>query len=125
LKHGGILAVLGPAPGNPKGELTATLASAYSLRGDIAPIAQLEPTRPPARTVIERVEWDGVPILDGIHRYEFSYVANYGTVENAAAIHGRIFGPAAANYLIERAQATIRWRLTCEYARVDKKQASQ
>jgi ubiquinone/menaquinone biosynthesis C-methylase UbiE len=121
LKHGGILAVLGPAPGNPKGELTATLASAFSLRGDIAPIAQLELTRPPERTVIERVEWNGIPILDGIHRYEFSYVANYGTVENAAAIHGRIFGPAAANYLIERTQATVRWRLTCEYARVDKK----
>lgn len=71
--------------------------------------------------MIDRDEWGGVPILDGIHRYEFSYVADYGTVENAAAIHGRILGPAVANYLIERTQATIRWRLLCEYARVDKK----
>jgi len=121
LKHGGILAVLGPAPGNPKGELTATFATAFSLSGDIAPIDQLEPTHPPESTVIDRDEWGGVPILDGIHRYEFSHVADYGTVENAAAIHGRILGPAVANYLIERTQATIRWRLLCEYARVDKK----
>ena len=125
LKHGGILAVLGPAPGNPKGELTATFATAFSLSGDIAPIDQLEPTRPPESTVIDRDEWGGVPILDGIHRYEFSYVADYGTVENAAAIHGRILGPAVANYLIERTQATIRWRLLCEYARVDKKRVSE
>lgn len=121
LKHRGILALLGPAPGNPKGELTAPIASAFSLRGDIAPIAQLEPTRPPESTAVDRDEWGGVPILDGIHRYEFSYVADYGSIENAAAIHGRIFGPVVANYLIERKQATVRWRLLCEYARIDKK----
>ena len=34
---------------------------------------------------------------------------------------GRMIGPVAASYLVERKQATIRWRLMCEYARVDKK----
>jgi SAM-dependent methyltransferase len=121
LKHGGILALLGPAAGNPKGELTATLAAGFPDRGDIAPIAHLEPTRPPESTVIDEDEWRGVSILDGLHRYEFSYVADYGVVENAAAIVGRICGPAAAKYLTDRAQATIRWRLLCEYARVDKR----
>ena len=125
LKHGGILALLGPAAGNPKGELTATLASGSPTRGDIAPIADLEPTRPPESTVLHQEQWAGVRILDGIHRHEFSYVADYSTVENAAAIHGRIIGPIAAKYLTDRAQATIRWRLMCEYARVDKEHAPQ
>jgi ubiquinone/menaquinone biosynthesis C-methylase UbiE len=125
LKHGGILAHLGPAPGNPKGELTATLFSDVAAAGEIAPIADLDPTRPPESTVLLEEQWAGVPILDGIHRHEFSYVADYGTVENAAAIHGRILGPAAAKYLTDRGQATIRWRLLCTYARVDKKRAPQ
>jgi len=125
LKHGGILALLGPAPGNMKGELTATLAAGRPVPGGIAPIAHLEPRRPPESTVIDQDQWAGVSILGGLHRYEFSYVADYGTVENAAAIHGRILGPAAANYLTDRAQATIRWRLMCQYARVDKRRSSQ
>jgi SAM-dependent methyltransferase len=122
LKHNGILALLGPASGSAAGELTATLAAHGSaVRGGIAPIAELEPTRPSESTVIQQEQWAGVPILGGIHRHEFSYVADYRTVENAAAIHGRIIGPVAAKYLTDRAQATIRWRLMAEYARVNKK----
>jgi SAM-dependent methyltransferase len=122
LKHGGVLALLGPAPGSAAGELTASLAASGSpVRGGIASLADLEPTRPPVSTVIQQEQWDGAPILDGMHRHEFSYVADYGTVENAAAIYGRIVGPTAAKYLTDRAQATIRWRLMAEYARVDKK----
>jgi ubiquinone/menaquinone biosynthesis C-methylase UbiE len=123
LKHGGVLAHLGPAPGNPKGELSATLAG-LPTRGDITPLADLEPTRPSESTVIQQEQWAGVPIQGGVHRHEFSYVADYGTVENAAAIHGRVIGPIAAKYLTDRAQATIRWRLMAEYARVNKKARS-
>jgi SAM-dependent methyltransferase len=121
LKHGGVLALLGPAAGNPAGELTATLASGSAVPGGIAPIADLEPSRPPESTVLPETQWAGVPILDGLHRHEFSYVADYGTVENAAAIYGRIVGPVAAAYLTDRAQPTVRWRLMVQYARVDKK----
>jgi hypothetical protein len=123
LKHGGVLAHLGPTPGNPKGELTATLSSGV-LPGEIAPLADLAATRPPESAVVQQKKWAGVPILDGLHRHDFSYVAEYGTVENAAAVHGRILGPVAASYFIERRQATVRWRLRCEYARVDKNSVS-
>jgi hypothetical protein len=125
LKHGGALAHLGPAAGSAAGELTATLAAYGSPPGGgIALIADLEPTRPSESTVIQQEQWAGVPILGGIHRHEFSYVANYGTVENAVAINGRIIGPTAAKYLTDRTQATIRWRLMAEYARVDKKRSA-
>jgi len=125
LTHGGLLAHLGPAPGSAAGELTATLAVHSSpVRGGIAPIAEFEPTRPSETTVLQEGHWAGVPILDGIHRHEFSYVADYGTVENAAAIYGRIVGPIAAKYLTDRGQATVRWRLMAEYARVDKERSA-
>jgi len=125
LKHGGVLAHLGPAAGSAAGELTATLA-AYGppARSSIAPVADLEPSRPSESTVIQLDQWAGVPILGGIHRHEFSYVADYGTVERAAAIYGRIVGPIAAKYLADRAQATVRWRLMAEYARVDKQRSA-
>ena len=123
LKHGGVLAQLGPAAGSTAGELTAALAAGRPLPGGVAPLTQLELTRPPESTVLEEAHWAGVPILGGIHRHEFSYVADYGTVENAAVIYGRVVGPIAAKYLTDRAQATVRWRLLCQYARVDKRPA--
>ena len=123
LKHAGVLAHLGPAAGSLAGELTATLAAGSTIDGG-APIADLEPTRPSQSTVIPQELWSGVPILGGLHRHEFSYVADYGTVENAAAIYGRIVGPIAAKYLTDRGQATVRWRLMAEYARVDKERSA-
>jgi hypothetical protein len=57
---------------------------------------------------------------DALHAHDFTYTADYRTVEEAAAIFGRLFGPNAAQYLLDRKQATVWSRLRIWYARVEK-----
>ena len=81
--------------------------------------AYLGPKQLPAEdTDIPKDDWGGAALAGPIHRHDFSYVADYGSVDEAVAINGRLLGPAAAAYLAERRQATVAWRLRIHYARV-------
>jgi SAM-dependent methyltransferase len=57
---------------------------------------------------------------DAIDIHAFDYVAEYGSPDEAAAIFGRLFGPATAAYLRERQQSTVWSRLAIYSARVAK-----
>lgn len=122
LKNGGILAHLGPATGSEAGELSDVLASNFpSLIGAEVTTSRLfDPTLPAEDTEIPKDDWEGAPLAGPIRRHDFSYVADYGSVDEAVAINGRLLGPAAATYLSERRQATVAWRLRIHYARVAK-----
>lgn len=50
------------------------------------------------------VDW----VLDGVvNVHDFPYVAQYESVDEAVAIHGRMIGPAVAQYLRDRNQSTM------------------
>ena len=50
------------------------------------------------------VDW----VLDGeVNVHDFPYVATYESVDEAVAVHGRLIGPAAADYLRNRNQQTM------------------
>jgi ubiquinone/menaquinone biosynthesis C-methylase UbiE len=58
-------------------------------------------------------------VLDGfVNVHDFPYVATYESVDEAAAIHGRLFGPPAAAYLRDRNQRTVAWALRIYWMRV-------
>lgn len=57
---------------------------------------------------------------DAVDVHAFDYVADYGSRHEAAAIFGRLFGPATAAYLHERRQSTVWSRLAIYSARVAK-----
>ena len=58
-------------------------------------------------------------VLDGlVHVHDFPYVADYGTVDDAVAIYGRLIGPAAAQYLRERNRHAVAWALRIYWMRV-------
>jgi hypothetical protein len=64
--------------------------------------------------------WDGIRLVDGIHVHDFTYETDWGDVDEAAAILGRLWGPAAARYMTQRNQSTVAWRLRIQYGQVRK-----
>ena len=46
--------------------------------------------------------------------------ATYADAQEAAAIVGRLYGPLARQYLLDRRQSTLAWRLRTEIVRVKK-----
>ena len=139
LKDGGILAHLGPATGSEAGELSAVLTSNSQvrttassstwnlapnlIRGEVVTPKLFDPALPAEDTDIPKDDWGGAALAGPLHRHDFSYVADYGSVDEALAINGRLLGPAAAAYLAERRQATVAWRLRIHYARIAKNRA--
>ena len=58
-------------------------------------------------------------LADGVLRaHDFTYTADYGSPEEAAAIFGRIFGPKIGDYFTDRNQATNWSRLRIYYGRM-------
>ncbi len=56
-------------------------------------------------------DWDAQLIEDfGFEFKEVQSVSDYGSVDNAVATYGFIFGPNAIRYLLEHQQHTITWR---------------
>lgn len=119
LRADGLLVQMGGHPDEP-GELTAILAGDYP---QLVPAASgdVEPNPDPADADLPGSEWPEIPLRDGVlHAHDFTYVADYGTVESAVAIIGRLFGPRAATYLSDRGQSTVWSRLRIRYGWVDK-----
>ena len=119
LKPHGLLVSLGPAPGSLCGELTATLACEYP--GLIRSVASPDLFDPHCLSVESEVDsWGGIPLVAPAHIHDFTYVADYGDVAEAADILGRLYGPRAKSYILDHAQSTLAWRLRITVARVAK-----
>lgn len=119
LKPHGLLVSLGPAPGSLCGELTATLAHEYpELIRSVASSESFDPRCAPAESEVD--SWGGIPLTAPAHIHDFSYVADYGDTTEASEILGRLYGPRAKSYILDRAQSTLAWRLRITAARVAK-----
>ena len=119
LKPGGFLIALGPAPGSLCGELTSTLAREYpEVIKNVAPVELFDPHCPPSET--EEDSGSEIPLMAPKRYHDFTYVADYGDHTQAAAILGRLYGPKAKSYILDRAQSTLGWRLRIMVARVAK-----
>ena len=119
LKPGGLLVSLGPAPGSLCGELTATLAREYpELIKDVASLESFDPHCPPTESEVD--SWGDIPLIAPASVHDFTYVADYGDTTEAAAILGRLYGPRAKSYILDRDQSTLAWRMRIIVARVAK-----
>ena len=119
VKPGGLLVSLGPAPGSLCGELTATLACEYpELIKNVASFDSYNPRCPPVES--EAHSWGDLPLIAPASVHDFTYVADYGDTTEAAAILGRLYGPRAQSYILNRAQSTLAWRLRITFGRVAK-----
>ena len=119
LKPHGLLISLGPAPGALCGELTTTLAPEYpELIRSVASPDSFDPDCASAESEVDC--WGGIPLIAPAHIHDFTYVADYGDTTEAAKILGRLYGPRAKSYILDRAQSTLAWRLRIIVARIAK-----
>jgi hypothetical protein len=110
-----------PAPGALCGELTATLAEVFpDIITEIGPDFQYDPDCPLQDSSIHEDTWNEVPVTGPILVRDFTYVADYPNTQEAAAILGRLYGPKARRYMLDRLQSTLAWRLRIEISRVKK-----
>ncbi len=119
LKPGGLLVQMEGAGGPSQGELAPILAREFP---HLTPQPSGEPQRrPPSDERVVGVRRPEMRLVDdALDIYAFDHVADYGTPDEAAAIFGRLFGPATAAYLREREQSTVWSRLAIYSARVAK-----
>ncbi len=121
LKPDGYLIDLLPAPGALCGELTPVLAECYpQIITEIAPASELDASAPVSDTALRADTWNGVPVHSPIPIHDFTYTADYHDHQEAAAIVGRLFGPIAKRYMLDRKQSTLSWRLRIVINRVRK-----
>jgi ubiquinone/menaquinone biosynthesis C-methylase UbiE len=121
LRPGGYLIFLGAPLSSLCGELTPLLASIFpNLIAEVAPADVYDPTCPPSDTRFAEAEWNGLPVIPPTTRRDFTYVSDYGDYRETAAIFGRLYGPVAKRYFLDRQQSTVAWRLRIEICRVRK-----
>ena len=121
IKPNGYLIDLLPAPGALCGELTALLADVYpELITEIAPAEQFDPAFPTVEANWPDDTWNGIPVTAPIRLHDFTYVAEYNDYHEAAAILGRLYGPRVRQYLLERRQSGVAWRLRIVINRIRK-----
>jgi ubiquinone/menaquinone biosynthesis C-methylase UbiE len=119
LKPGGYLIRLGAPLNALCGELTATLAGVYpEIIRETAPGDWFDANSTGEDTLFEEDAWDGLPVTPPTLRRDFTYVAEYGNCQEAVAIFGRLYGPAAKQYFLDRRQSRVAWRLRIEVLRV-------
>ncbi len=121
LKPGGYLIDLIPAPGALCGELTATLAEVYpELITEVAPSDQFDPSCPDSDFALQEDTWNGIPVMPPILIHDFTYAADYVDGLEAAAILGRLYGPKAKQYMLDKQKSALSWRLRIVINRVRK-----
>jgi SAM-dependent methyltransferase len=121
LRPGGLLVHMGGHLDEP-GELTPILAQDFPhLVTPVRAEVVLEPDPDPADADWPASAWPEIRLRDDVlHSHDVTYVADYGTVEDAVAIVGRFFGRRAAAYLAERRQSSVWSRLRIWYGWVEK-----
>jgi SAM-dependent methyltransferase len=121
LKSGGYLIRLGAPLEALCGELTSTVADMYpDLIKEVAPDEWFEACFPEENTNFEEELWNGLPVMPPILQHDFTYISEYADSQEAAAIFGRLYGPEAKRYFLDRQQSHCAWRLRIEVSRVKK-----
>lgn len=121
LKPGGYLIRLGAPMSALCGELTATLVKIFpNIIQDIPPDEWFDPDCPVQDAQFDADVWEGVPVTPPVLRHDFTHISDYGDCQEAAAIFGRLYGPQARRYLLDRGQSHFAWRLRIEVCRVRK-----
>lgn len=121
LKSGGYLIRLGAPLEALCGELTSTLADVYpNVIQEVAPDEWFDACSPEKNTQFEEDLWNGLPVTPPTLQHDFTYISEYGDRQEAAAIFGRLFGPKARRYFLDRQQSHCAWRLRIEMSRVKK-----
>jgi SAM-dependent methyltransferase len=119
LRPGGLLVSMGGHPTEPS-ELTPVLAPDFPDL--VPPVPDGFDGRRSGDTVdavLAASEWPDVDLADGgLHAHDFTATAEYGSPEEAAAILGRLFGPATARYLTERRQSSTWSRLRISFGHI-------
>ena len=64
-------------------------------------------------TIIQKdnTVFSGVPLISSVSAHQFTYVSIYKSYQELSSIAGRLFGPKAKEYFINRKQNTFAWRL--------------
>jgi ubiquinone/menaquinone biosynthesis C-methylase UbiE len=121
LKPGGYLIQLGAPVEALCGELTSTLAPVYpDLIQEVAPAEWFEVDFPEQNTRYADDFWNGLPVAPPTLRHDFTYLSEYADPQETAAIFGRLYGPKARQYILDRQQSHFAWRLRIEVSRVRK-----
>ncbi len=121
LKPGGYLVRLGAPLEALGGELTSILAAEYpGIIQQIAPDEWFDAGCPEKNTQYDDNMWNGLPVTPPTLRHDFTCISEYGDCREAAAIFGRLYGPKAKQYFLERQQSHFAWRLRIEVSRVKK-----
>lgn len=121
LKPGGYIIRLGAPLEALCGELTSTLAGEYPhIIQEVAPDAWFEAGFPEKDTLFEEDVWDGLPVMPPTLQHDFTYITTYDDCQEAAAIFGRLYGPKARRYFLDRQQSHVAWRLRIAVGRVKK-----
>jgi SAM-dependent methyltransferase len=121
LKPGGFLIRLGAPLAALCWELTATLSDVFpDILTEVAPDEWFEPGCPPTDIEFKEDEWNDQPVIPPTLQHDFTFVADYGDWQETAAIFGRLYGPKARQYFIDRRQSQVTHRLRIEVSRVRK-----
>jgi SAM-dependent methyltransferase len=121
LKPGGYLIRLGAPIAALCGELTAALTDVFpDILTEVPPQEWFDPNCPPADFQYAEDEWNDQPVISPTMQHDFTFVADYGDWREAAAIFGRLYGPKARQYLLDRRQSHVTHRLRIEVSRVRK-----
>lgn len=121
LKPGGYLIRLGAPFEAICGELTSILSKTYPhIIDHAAPDEWFDAGYPEKTTRFEESVWSGLPVIPPTLRHEFTYIADYGDDQQAAAIFGRLYGPQARQYFLDRQQSHVAYRLRIEVSQVKK-----
>jgi ubiquinone/menaquinone biosynthesis C-methylase UbiE len=103
-------------------ELTPILAPDFPAL--VAPLRHpdlLTPDRPPRDYVLDVSGRPDIAFVDDVVSvHDFTFVADHGDPDEAAAIYGRLFGPRSGAYLRDRRQSTVWSRQRIFYGRVAK-----
>lgn len=123
VKDQGWIILMACPPGGLGGELSAVLARDFpELVTEVGPSEWLEPDCPPEDSVERGVaELFGIGVVDDVmYVHDFTYVGQYESHAELAAIVARIYGPRAATYIADRGGSTLTWRQRILYFRVAK-----
>lgn len=90
------------------------------VRKDCAPSEVFAPEYPDTFGTTDSSIWNGIPVIGSIKIRQFTYVADYQDYFEVAAMTGRLYGPKAKQYFMNRKQPTLSWRLQIIMGQVSK-----
>ena len=106
LKSGGYLIRLGAPLEALCGELTSTLAGVFpNIIQEVAPDDCFNLSSPEKNTLFDEDRWNGLPVIPPTIQHDFTYLSDYEDCQEAAAIFGRLYGPKARQYFLDRQQS--------------------